>query len=672
MFKTLNFTQFSKETLESLHLKEISKQSEIDDPALGETLVNYCSRCDENHPCPGHMGYISLTDNLCIIHPMYVRDVIELLTYICISCCDLPNTTLSHLANFKTLLKVTKQCSKCNKFLIKDFVFVEDTVTINQKSNMINEYTPIQIYDIFNKLTPDAIKLLGFSISHPKNLILRHIPVAATCIRQTVMEISSENPITRKYKDIITVIRSKRKSIKQKRQEIYVCYQDILGIKRKSTDFEKTLKQRLSGKDGTFRDKSLGKRINYSGRSVISPDPHIRPDEVGLPADFASKLLVKETYNTVSKQRIAQLEAANQIVHSHGNTFWRKSTDGDIMIINRQPTLQRMSVMAFKARFFEHGKTIRLNLAVTAPFNADFDGDEMNVFCVTSYMARAESMQLLDCKQCLISPQTNTPIIAPVQDTITGAYLLSKSARGRALLSSCFDADFEYAAAPVVITHGRLRAGLLTKRVIYALIHEIATQRGAARAFQFIDDIQHVVNDWLLTYGLSVGLADCWPAQRAPHRRLQHASQNEQWIQTMLDNETKAVEKAAEVQEKSLLHIIESGAKGSMTNFAQITSIVGQQYVYGTRPQKLNLYFDEDDDSPESRGFCRNSFSSGLNPSEFFFHCQAGREGLINTGLNTSATGYTERKIIKMLEDISIKYDNTVRNNNNKIFQFEF
>ena len=216
----------------------------------------------------------------------------------------------------------------------------------------------------------------------------------------------------------------------------------------------KTLTQRLKGKEGRFRGSLSGKRVDFSSRTVISPDPNLDISEVGVPEFVAIKLTIPEVVTEWNIERLKKLvingpnkfPGANYIVRPDGvkirldfvedretiannieigYLIERHLSDGDIVMFNRQPSLHQMSIMGHYVKVLPN-KTFRLHPSVCPPYNADFDGDEMNLHVPQSEEARAEAIILMRVQDQLISPRYGGPIIGALRDFITGAYLLTK------------------------------------------------------------------------------------------------------------------------------------------------------------------------------------------------------------------------------------------------------
>ena len=214
----------------------------------------------------------------------------------------------------------------------------------------------------------------------------------------------------------------------------------------------KVISQRLKGKEGHLRGHLSGKRDDFSARSVISPDPSISIDQVGVPMDLAKILTFPEVVTTTNQKWLESIVmkgpedigGANFVTSDHGvktnlamvNDLTsqtlspgyivdRHIRNNDIVIFNRQPSLHKMSMMGHRA-YLISGKTFRLNLSDTTPYNADFDGDEMNMHVPQTQTARAEVRHIMAVPYQIISPQANKPVIGLVQDALLGCRLLSK------------------------------------------------------------------------------------------------------------------------------------------------------------------------------------------------------------------------------------------------------
>lgn len=430
-----------------------------------------------------------------------------------------------------------------------------------------------------------------------------------------------------------------------------------------------------------------------------------------------------------------------------GDVCERHLQDGDIVLLNRQPTLHEGSMLAQEV-VIKPGKTIRFNLSINKSFNADFDGDEMNIHVPASLESEAELRLLSASKFKIISGQSSKPNFCIVQDSLLGAYKMTsgiKSIRkdhffnislsiemeldqfhrkiqlirqvykekgkkvqayhGKGLISLVLPDSLIYEKnnsvdpnEPVVrIYKGVLYEGTLDKSTLgsvhNSLIHVIHKIYGPDETTKFIDGIISVTNNWLLISGFSVGLADC----------MVHGDDKEEEINSVISKcyieaegikantfnpsirEVKItgslskakdmglkIAKNALLEDNNFISTVKSGAKGDFFNIAQIIGLLGQQNIMGQRvypslndgKRTLPHYPFENlsiGQQYESRGFIDTSFIKGLNPKQYYFHNMSGRESTCDTAMNTATSGYIQRRIIKLIEDIKVQYDGTVR-----------
>jgi DNA-directed RNA polymerase beta' subunit len=492
-------------------------------------------------------------------------------------------------------------------------------------------------------------------------------------------------------------------------------------------------------------DFTVVHNCNFTARTVIGPDPTLKIDEIAIPHKIADILTYTEQVNRYNIEAIQKLKRDNQI-HviirgdcrfrlkymtkdipiKIGDQVERQLQDGDYVLLNRQPTLHKGSMLAHKI-IRRPGKTIRLNLAVTGSFNADFDGDEMNIHTASSECSRAELEMLVSTKQNIIGCKNAKPIISIVQDGVLGIYKMTKVDRSlpedvfndiccntnfkisdilrRApnkttyeLFSLMLPEDFHYKRGDVLIRSGMLLKGPITKADIgssqKSIIRYLEKEYPIHVVYDFLNNIQFIANHYLLFCGFSIGIADCIPKNTGEINRVIsecfiEAHGYEQTTRNPGIKEmrvTMALNKAKDVglrlakdsldDDNNFLDTIQSGSKGSFFNIAQITGLLGQQNVTGSRvPQQLNrgkrtLPHFLDDNSFESRGFIKSSFLKGLSPTEFWFHAMTAREGVLDTSLKTASSGYLQRKCVKIMEDIRVEHDYSVRNSKNNVVQF--
>ncbi|MFN7105816.1 MAG: DNA-directed RNA polymerase subunit A', partial [Pyrobaculum sp.] len=335
---------------------------------------------------------------------------------------------------------------------------------------------PETLRDKLAKIPNDDLELLGINpvVARPEWLILKVLPVPPPHVRPSIQletGIRSEDDLTHKLVDIIRMNEKLKIAIETGaptnvvdnlwdllQYHVATLFDNELpGIpvaKHRGGRPLKGIAQRLKGKEGRFRGSLSGKRVNFSARTVISPDPHISINEVGVPADIAKVLTVPERVTLWNVDMLRQYvvrgpeawPGANYVITPEGRRIdlryvkdrkalaerlapgWiveRHLTDGDIVLFNRQPSLHRVSIMGHLVKVLP-GRTFRLHLAVCPPYNADFDGDEMNLHVLQTEEARAEARVLMLVERHIITPRYGGAIIGARQDYIVGAYLLSQ------------------------------------------------------------------------------------------------------------------------------------------------------------------------------------------------------------------------------------------------------
>ena len=680
----------------------------------------------------------------------------------------------------------------------------------NDNNEPLKEISPKEILEIFAKIDDDDIEMLGFNkkYSMPQWMIIQNLAVCPPQVRPSVSvdsSLRSQDDLTHQYNQILkankelqnisgnggsdTTSQSKFDTLQF--NVATLMNNDLTSGRahKKSGQPIKAIYQRLKGKEGRVRGNLMGKRVDYSARSVISPDPNLAVDELGVPLSIAMNLTFPEVVTDLNIERLKKLVSngptkypgAKMIKYNDGKTiidlrFCKNTTDehlekgyiverhmqnGDFVIFNRQPSLHKMSMMGHRVHILPYS-TFRLNLSVTTPYNADFDGDEMNMHLPQSLESKSEIMNIMHVPKQIVSPQSNRPVMGIVQDTLIGCKLFTARdnflnyEQTMNLVMWIEDFDIRKFPMPCImkpvplwsgkqifslilpetinltrfredtpadlegklnvidnfvhIKKGELLQGIICKKTVGAssggIVHSIWTEVSPQKTIEFLGNCQKIINNFLLLSGWTVGISDiiCDPeTSEAVGETLKKMKKNISEILTKaqtgkLDSQpgknmidsfeamanselNSAREKAGLLVQKSLLpknhlkNMVSAGSKGNSTNISQIIAFVGQQNVEGKRipfnfQNRTLPHFLKDDYKSESKGFVENSFLKGLTPQEFYFHAMGGREGIIDTAVKTSQTGYIQRRLVKALEDIMIKYDGTVRNSLGHLMQF--
>ncbi|XP_028798542.1 DNA-directed RNA polymerase I subunit 1 [Neltuma alba] len=630
--------------------------------------------------------------------------------------------------------------------------------------------------------------------------------------------------------------------------------------------------QLLEKKEGIFRQKMMGKRVNFACRSVISPDPYLAVNEIGIPPYFALRLTYPErvtpwnvvelrdairngpeshpgaTYyaDKASTVKLTQngkvlsmtsrkLSSSRGVIMQHGKiqehefegkVVYRHLRDGDVVLVNRQPTLHKPSIMAHVVRVLKGEKTVRMHYANCSTYNADFDGDEINVHFPQDEISRAEAYNIVNANNQYVKPTSGDPIRALIQDHIVSAALLTKKdtflsyeefnqllyssgvstawlgsfhgKAGQKVFASNSESDISllppaiwkpeplwtgkqvisallyYIArghAPftveksakiprdffktrtgerkkgtgggisrkneepdedkLLIYKNDLVRGVVDKAQFgdFGMVHTVQELYGSNIAGNLLSSLSRLFTAFLQMHGFTCGVDDLLVTEEKDDERKKQLESCEeigeivhrQFIEAMDGAEIDPFTLQSNIEKKirengeaaltyldrkmisslnsktssGMLKVLlsegilkpcgkncislmtTSGAKGSMVNFQQISSHLGQQELEGRRVPRMVSgktlpCFPPWDCSSRAGGFIIDRFLTGLRPQEYYFHCMAGREGLVDTAVKTSRSGYLQRCLIKNLECLKVCYDHSVRDADGSIIQFHY
>ena len=686
----------------------------------------------------------------------------------------------------------------------------------------MDDLNPLRTLKLFRRVRDYDCELLGLRTVRPEAFIWCHVPAPPVCIRPSVGQdnaSTTEDDITAKLGDIVAANTQLQLALEKGAPVIsiiehwdYLSLQiamyinsDVPGLQK--GEYGKQIRgfvQRLKGKQGRFRGNLSGKRVDFSGRTVISPDPNLAIDEVAVPVLVAKNMTYPERVSTKNKEKLQQrvkngttVWPGANYVHKAGADFRlylkygnkknvadnlqegdvveRHLEDGDIVLFNRQPSLHKLSIMAHYVKVRPH-RTFRLNECACNPYNADFDGDEMNLHVPQTEEARTEAKQLMGVKHNIVTPKNGEPIISAIQDFITAAFLLSsldKFYDKKTFVTICLgmleqNTKFELPPPatikpqmlwtgkqvfnvlirpnkndPVLVNldakcrdfkehyHGNMShrdlqddsflcirnseimCGRMDKSTVGAgkkdsVFYIMYRDFGPDASAIGMNRLSKLCARWLSNEGFSVGISDVTPPamlqQEKDDRVLKAFTECTTFVQqskagqlkrlpgqddagTLETSQVTALSKVRTEVAESLVKQLSkrnspmvmatSGSKGSNVNVAQMAALLGQQDIEGKRvadgfQDRTLPHFAKHERSPPSKGFVSNSFYSGLKPHEFLFHAVGGRVGLVDTAVKTAETGYMSRRLMKSLEDLSTKYDRTVRNSTASIVQFLF
>jgi DNA-directed RNA polymerase II subunit RPB1 len=804
-----------------------SANNGVNDKRLGVNGRNeVCGTCPETaYHCPGHFGHTKLAEP--VFHMGYLPFIKKILTMICVRCYKLlvnkneatiariirNKSSKQRFADVSAACKKVTFCANCGtpahniviekrngevQLIATPLKNMDSDGKQQDKKKSSRIISPAHCRNLLRSISITDYEIMGFDTTKtlPSDMIIEIFPIPPVPVHPSVkMDIGSstnfDDDITRKLKDIIfyneALKNSKGSGVINKdgvNYDIAMTLQvhiaryfdnDSIGLSKlmqKNNKGGKSISDRIKGKNGRFRGNLAGKRVDFSARTVITSDPFLDLNEVGIPLKIAMNLTIPEVVTEYNREYLQQLvingpdnyPGANYVhlfdVNERGSeteTFWdlkyirspvvlqignlvdRHLINGDPVLFNRQPSLHKMSMMGHKARIIDDMmfQTFRVNVNVTTPYNADFDGDEMNIHIPQSPQTIAELLLIANAAKRMVSPTTSKMGMGGKQDSLMGSYaqtlpetrissgnamnMLMSTSKG---LSAKIPKHSKLAGSLVYseiipstlnmkvtkdgsvllsVVNGLIVDGILNSDAIASLVHNIWIGTDSESTKNFIDDMQRMTLQYLMIRGYTVSIQDTVVSdavketikviietirKNACEIITQHENDpyviseeaHEAFLRETLKSSSKKIqdEIMANLDKNAGLYTcISSGSSGAALNATQIIGCVGQVIVESKRIQKkfngrTLPCFAKHDDSAFARGFCRSSFMSGLSPPEFFFHVIGGREGIINTAIKTADTGYVQRKVTKILEDVKTEYDGSVRNANGRIIQYVY
>ena len=466
----------------------------------------------------------------------------------------------------------------------------------------------------------------------------------------------------------------------------------------------KSLSDILKGKQGRFRQNLLGKRVDYSGRSVIVVGPELKLHQCGIPKDMALELFKPFVIRRlIDRDYVKTVKSAKKLIDKRTPEVWdilENVIDGHPVMLNRAPTLHRLSIQAFQPVLIE-GKAITLHPFVCTAFNADFDGDQMAVHVPLSYDAQLEATILMLSTHNILSPQNGNPIIVPNQELVLGCYYLTKDLKGDKGEGKLFSSPKELLVAvnnKVVGLHARIKirikgeliettAGrvifneivpeeipyineLLRKKKIISIIGMIYRKVGNQKTAIFLDKLKELGFKYATEGGLSVNIDDI-EVPSTKKRIIEEAlakvdsierqknkgiiSENERYnkvidnwthVRDQVKNDLMDNLRKSKKGFNSLHMMIDSGARGSAEQVSQLAGMRGLMQ----KPQKsLTGQAGEIIENPIIA-----NFKEGLSILEYFISTHGARKGLADTALKTADAGYLTRRLVDVAQDVII------------------
>ncbi|XP_062226032.1 DNA-directed RNA polymerase III subunit 1 isoform X1 [Phragmites australis] len=815
-----------------------------------------CSTCHGSFAeCPGHFGYLKLA--LPVFNVGFFNCILDVLKCICKGCSrvllvekdrreflkKMRNPRADALQKSITMKKVRDKCKlsccprceyrngvvkkgRAGLMVMHDCSKILDGHTEELKNSLqrkkdkvsissVRMLDPATVLSLFKRMTDEDCELLNLG-DRPEKLIVTEIAVPPVPIRPSVVvggSRSNEDSITVILKSIVNTNSILKETLQTGGlfTKCFDCWQhlQLQVVEYINSDApslpdsqHRGLVQRLKGKTGRFRGNLSGKRTEYTGRTVISPDPNLRITEVAIPVLMARVLTYPERVSYYNIEKLRQCirngpykhPGANFIIQPDGTKLHlkycdrriaardlkygciveRHLEDGDIVLFNRQPSLHRMSIMSHRARIMPW-RTLRFNESVCNPYNADFDGDEMNLHVPQTEEARTEALMLMGVQNNLCTPKNGEILVASTQDFLTSSFLVTRKdtfydrSSFTLLCSYLGDAmeniDLPTPALikPIELWTGKqlfsvlVRPNACTKVFLNLTVKEKIYTKKGKREWETMcpsDGFVYFRNSELLSgqvgkatlgngnkdgiysvllrdynshaaascmnrlakfsarfignHGFSIGVDDVQPGEHLSQQKKKKIDEGYKECHDLISLFSKGALtlqpgcNAAQTLELKITGVLnqiratagnvcmdtlhwrnsplimsQCGSKGSPINISQMVACVGQQSVGGRRApdgfiDRTLPHFPINSKTPAAKGFVANSFYTGLTATEFFFHTMGGREGLVDTAVKTAETGYMSRRLMKGLEDLSVFYDQTVRNASGGIVQFAY
>ncbi len=731
-----------------------------------------CRTCGKRvKECPGHPGSIELARP--VVHIKYIPLIELCLRSFCQKCGKLTLSEEKQIgvpaAKKAKKARDAKKCPHCGEELERIKLEKPTSFFIGKR-----RISPIEIREKLVRIPNEELKKIGVNTStaRPEWAVLSLLLVPSVTVRPSITLESgerSEDDLTHKLSDIIRANQRLWENLNAGAPEVII--EDLWDLlqyhittfydnnvsrippaRHRSGQPLKTITERIKGKEGRIRHNLAGKRVNFSARTVISPDPFLKIDEIGVPEEIAKIITVCEPVTTLNLEYMKELVSngqiypgANNIIRTDGRRkrlsndlkqeivaelqpgykVERHLRDGDVVLFNRHPTLHKQGLMSHHVKVLP-GRTFRLNPASAPPYNADFDGDEMNIHSPQNEEAIAETKILLDIKNNIISSKNNTNLVGTIADAVTGAYLLGKCTLNKG------DADqlLFYSGMLNTIKKKEIEGTEIFSQIIPKgskvtvpsvitgtktfgdedgeMVKQIDAEFGRDITVECINRAFSLGTNYLSRIGYSLSLQDLNVSEKVKAITLDLMTKAEKEVENIIVNfekgdlelmSGKSLEETRETKIMQVLNgirtevseivknnfpadgnvnkMIKSGSGGSMINLTQMGCFVGQQSLWNKRINfgysgRTLSFYKSGDYSPEAKGFIKSSYFEGLKPNEFFFGAITGRDSMMDTALRTPKSGYLYRRLVSALQDLKVEYDGTVRDASENIVEFAY
>lgn len=710
------------------------KSGSLIDPRFGPSNPSdHCATCGlATEFCVSHPGHITLAEPM--FHRKLLNYVKKILNCICLKCSrillyknekEIKEQLLNappkeRLPRLKKLTEAVNYCQRsgngCGTMVTKikketnaqigmNYLVSEanlqnitsDDGSIIDKKKPRQVLTPEIIYEIFKNISNEDCDLMGIKF-RPEDAIIVILKVSETAIRPSakadfssssrleddltliLTDIVKANLRLRKYKETPSQhlkSRNVQSNLIQCHIDSYIDSNIACKLSDQKGKVRKSLSARINGKEGRIRTHLMGKRVNYSGRTVITPDPTLDINELGMPIMIATNLTFPEIvtpYNIDKIQRLVHNGRYNypganfvrrisrkeeehiydlrfvkeKIELQYGDVVDRHLVTGDYVLLNRQPTLHKLSMMGHKIKvnINPNLETFRLNPNVTTPYNADFDGDEMNIHVPQSMQSMIEVAEIANAQKQIISPRSGSPAIGTVQDVLLGSYqvtapdviipwgqamnilaytdlsidkisTLSKhDISGTNLFSQIIPEKINLTRANIKISNGIIEKGRVDKSMIgpspNGIIHYVWDQYGYEETSRFLNNVQRISNNFNFYNGFTAGIKDLYISRNFEEQvslvvqkklieinnRITNLENNPNLLEVnifedsifasltnvLLDCSKMTLDELPD--SNNFVKMFKAGSKGNETNLGQMCSCIGQQHVEMARPKK--------------------------------------------------------------------------------------
>ena len=601
---------------------------------------------------PGYFGHMELA--MPVFFVQHIKDIVKFLKIVCYKCSKI----LIDKNKYKHLLKLSseerwqkfgtiqvKRCGEdtdngcgCKQPKIKldgfatitavwEKIRVEGADTTQTISQTL---TPERVYKMFKRISDEDVEFLGFHPlwSRPEWMVCYALPVPPPAVRPSVKHDAqqrSEDDLTHIYMNILKYNNMIKESLAnntspkfiEKNYQLLQYFVTMIAnnkatgtspIGQNSGRTFQCISSRLNTKNGRIRGNLMGKRVDYSARSVITGDPNLSITQLGVPMKIAKNITKPVTVNDRNRNYLMKilqngpdvhpganrLERRNgeyislryvdrdSIVLENGDKVHRHMLDGDYVLFNRQPSLHKMSMMCHEVKVMAKGDTFRFNVGVTSPYNADFDGDEMNMHMPQSLASEIELMTLPAVTYQMVSPSKNAPIVGIFQDSLLGCFrftrdtvkMSDKEAMNLLMMSrkvdvskfskknnSSFDIlshifppismkqksklfdnekDSEFNKNNIIeIKNGKYVRGQMEKSIIASaskgILHRIINDFDNPSCVNFIDDLQNIITEYMRTSSFSVGISDLIANTKTKQEILQIVDKQKKDVQELIE-----------------------------------------------------------------------------------------------------------------------------------------